>query len=145
MPPKILGEASARFTDHIVKQADALQYELGLPCLIAWAAEETVLVNDVRTDPRWQWSAAVAALPIRSVVSAPLISAKECIGALKIYARFPHMTSTQRRCWSCSPPRPRHCSPISKPPRHPSAHLEGGNAPFTRPPAQPGAPAAMSH
>ena len=83
MPPKILGEASARFTDHIVKQADALQYELGLPCLIAWAAEETVLVNDVRTDPRWQWSAAVAALPIRSVVSAPLISPKECIGALK--------------------------------------------------------------
>jgi GAF domain-containing protein len=89
MPPKILGEASARFTDHIVKQADALQYELGLPCLIAWAAEETVLVNDVRTDPRWQWSAAVAALPIRSVVSAPLISAKECIGALKIYAPLP--------------------------------------------------------
>jgi GAF domain-containing protein len=80
-----LGEASAGFTDHIVKQADAPQYELRLgPCLTACAAEETVLVNDVRTDPRWpQWSTAVAALPIRSVVSAPLISPKECIGALK--------------------------------------------------------------
>ena len=82
---------SAGFTDHVVKQADALQYELGLgPCLTAWAAEETVLVDDVRTDPRWpQCSAAVATLPIRSVVSAPLISGKECIGALKIYAPLP--------------------------------------------------------
>jgi GAF domain-containing protein len=82
---------SAGFTDHIVKQADALQYQLGQgPCLTAWAAEETILVDDVQTDPRWpQWSAAVTALPVRSVVSAPLISGKECLGALKIYSPLP--------------------------------------------------------
>jgi GAF domain-containing protein len=82
---------SAGFTDRVVKQADALQYELGQgPCLTAWAAEETVLVDDVRTDLRWpQWSAAVAALPVSSVVSAPLISGKECLGALKVYASLP--------------------------------------------------------
>lgn len=82
---------SAGFTDHVVEQADALQYELGQgPCLTAWAAEETVLIDDVRTDPRSpQWSAAVAALPVRSVVSTPLISGKECLGALKIYAAIP--------------------------------------------------------
>lgn len=82
---------SAGFTDGIVERADVLQYELGQgPCLNAWAAEETVLVDDVRTDPRWpDWSAAVASLPVRSLVSAPLISGRECIGALKVYAALP--------------------------------------------------------
>jgi GAF domain-containing protein len=84
-------QTSAGFTDRVVQRADALQYELGQgPCLTAWAAEETVLVDDVRTDPRWpQWSAAVSTLPIRSVVSAALVTGKETIGALKIYAALP--------------------------------------------------------
>lgn len=75
----------------MVRQADALQYELGEgPCLTARAAEETVIVVDVRTDPRWpEWSAAVEALPVRSVVSTALVSGKECIGALKVYAAMP--------------------------------------------------------
>jgi GAF domain-containing protein len=78
-------------TDRVVEQADTLQYELGQgPCLTAWAAEETVLIDDVRQDPRWPlWSAAVASLPIRSVISTPLIAGKECIGALKVYAALP--------------------------------------------------------
>jgi GAF domain-containing protein len=82
---------STGFTDRVVKQADALQYELGQgPCLTAWAAEETVLIDDVWADPRWPlWSSAIAALPVRSVVSTPLISGKECLGALKIYAPLP--------------------------------------------------------
>lgn len=82
---------SAGFTDAVVQRADALQYELGQgPCLTAWAAEETVLVDDVRTDPRWpQWSEAVAALPVRAVLSTALIADKECLGALKIYAALP--------------------------------------------------------
>lgn len=78
-------------TDRVVEEADALQYQLGQgPCLTAWAAEETVIIQDVRTDLRWpQWSAAAASLPIRSVVSTPLITEKECIGALKVYAALP--------------------------------------------------------
>jgi GAF domain-containing protein len=78
-------------TDRIVEQADTLQYELGQgPCLTAWAAEETVVVDDVATDPRWPlWSAAVASLPIRSVISTALVADKECIGALKVYAALP--------------------------------------------------------
>lgn len=69
---------SAGFTDRIVERVDALQYELGQgPCLTAWAAEETVLVDDVRADPRWpDWSAAVEALPVRSVVSTVLVSGR---------------------------------------------------------------------
>jgi GAF domain-containing protein len=82
---------SAGFTDPIVERADALQYELGQgPCLTAWAAEETLLVDDVQMDPRWpDWSAAVSSMPIRSVISSPLIAGTECIGALKVYAALP--------------------------------------------------------
>ncbi|HEY8700590.1 MAG TPA: GAF and ANTAR domain-containing protein [Arthrobacter sp.] len=82
---------SAGFTDPVVERADALQYELGQgPCVTAWAAEETLIVEDVQTDRRWpDWTAAVSALPIRSVVSTPLIAEKECIGALKVYAALP--------------------------------------------------------
>ncbi|AUI51816.1 GAF and ANTAR domain-containing protein [Arthrobacter crystallopoietes] len=78
-------------TDRVVEEADALQYQLGQgPCLTAWAAEETVIIQDVATEPRWpQWSAAVASLPIRSVISTALISQNECIGALKVYAALP--------------------------------------------------------
>jgi hypothetical protein len=44
---------SSGSTDQTVLRADALQYDLGSgPCLTAWAAEETVLVEDIRKDPR---------------------------------------------------------------------------------------------
>jgi GAF domain-containing protein len=78
-------------TDRVVAEADALQYELGEgPCLTAWAAEETILVDDIRTDSRWpRWSEAVRGLPVRSVVSAALGANKECIGAIKVYAALP--------------------------------------------------------
>ncbi|UKA50177.1 GAF and ANTAR domain-containing protein [Arthrobacter sp. FW305-123] len=82
---------STGFTDSIVEQADHLQYELGQgPCLTAWASEETVLIRDVHTDNRWpEWSAAVSKLPIRSVVSAPLLANGHSIGAIKVYAPEP--------------------------------------------------------
>ncbi|MBP1233040.1 hypothetical protein JOE40_002684 [Arthrobacter sp. PvP102] len=78
-------------TDRVVEQADALQYELGEgPCLTAWGAEETILVEDVRADDRWpRWRAAVKGLPIRSVVSTALIADKQSIGAMKVYAALP--------------------------------------------------------
>ncbi|TPV52716.1 GAF and ANTAR domain-containing protein [Pseudarthrobacter phenanthrenivorans] len=82
---------SSGFTDSLVEKADAAQYELGEgPCLTAWAAEEVVVIADVHSDGRWPlWAAAVAALPVRSVVSAPLLAGKDSIGALKIYSAFP--------------------------------------------------------
>ena len=67
---------SSGFTDTVVKQADAAQYEIGHgPCLTAWAAEETVIVDDIATDGRWpEWAAAVSKLPVRSLVSVPLLA-----------------------------------------------------------------------
>ncbi|MET1089164.1 MAG: GAF and ANTAR domain-containing protein [Arthrobacter sp.] len=83
---------SSGYTDRIVKEADAAQYECGEgPCLTAWAAEETVLVQDVHRETRWpEWRKAVAGLTIRSVVSSALIEGKESIGALKLYAATPN-------------------------------------------------------
>jgi len=82
---------STGFTDSIVEQADFLQYELGQgPCLTAWASEEPVLIEDLSTDRRWpKWRNAVGSLPIKSVVSAPLIANGQSIGAMKVYASQP--------------------------------------------------------
>lgn len=82
---------SAGFTDDVVAEADRLQYELGQgPCLTAWASEEVARIDDVSTDARWpEWSAAVAHLPIRSVLSAPLMAGGHALGALKVYAEAP--------------------------------------------------------
>jgi len=82
---------STGFTDSIVEQADHLQYQLSQgPCLTTWASEETVLIDDVRTDNRWpDWSAAVSEMPIRSVVSAPLMANGRSIGAIKVYSPEP--------------------------------------------------------
>jgi GAF domain-containing protein len=84
-------KTSSGATDRIVEQADAAQYELGQgPCLTAWATGETVVLDDVANDPRWpDWSAAMVGLPVRSVVSTPLISDKQHLGALKVYAALP--------------------------------------------------------
>lgn len=83
---------SSGYTDGIVEQADAAQYEHGEgPCLTAWAAEKPVLIDDLLADGRWpEWRHAVRHLPIRSAVSAPLLAGKEAIGALKLYAAVPH-------------------------------------------------------
>lgn len=85
------GLISSGSTDAVVRQADAAQYELREgPCLMAWAAEEVVIVHDVHTDGRWpRWASAVAGLPVRSVASAPLLAGKDSIGALKIYSALP--------------------------------------------------------
>jgi GAF domain-containing protein len=82
---------SSGSTDSVVERADALQYQFVQgPCLTAWATQQSVLIRDVATDRRWpNWSAAVVDLPIRSVVSTPLISGGEAIGAMKIYADTP--------------------------------------------------------
>lgn len=82
---------SSGYTDGIVSQADAIQYECGEgPCLTAWAAEEPVLVRDLEGESRWpEWRKVVRGLPIASVVSAPLIAGRESLGALKLYAAAP--------------------------------------------------------
>jgi GAF domain-containing protein len=82
---------SSASTDTLVEQTDAAQYSLGEgPCITAWASEEVVIIDDVRTDERWpRWREAVLGMPVRSVVSTPLMAGKEALGALKIYSALP--------------------------------------------------------
>ncbi|SDH58753.1 GAF domain-containing protein [Arthrobacter subterraneus] len=84
---------STGFTDEVVAEADRLQYELRQgPCLTAWASEMSIIVPDVATDRRWpEWSSAVWGLPIRSVLSAPLMVGQHALGALKVYADAPNI------------------------------------------------------
>lgn len=82
---------SSGSTDRVVERADALQYELVQgPCLTAWATQQSVLINDASTEARWpNWTAAVVDMPIRSVISTPLMADGQAIGAMKIYAATP--------------------------------------------------------
>jgi GAF domain-containing protein len=84
---------SSGYTDTIVSQADAIQYQCGEgPCLTAWAAEKPVLVKDLNAESRWpEWRKGVAGLPILSVVSAPMVAGGQSIGALKLYAAVPNV------------------------------------------------------
>ena len=84
-------KTSTGFTDLIVEQADAVQYSLGQgPCLTAWSSQRTVLIRDVQTEDRWPlWAAGVTDLPIRSVISTPLLDGANLLGALKVYASEP--------------------------------------------------------
>lgn len=119
-------------TDRVVEQADALQYDLGEgPCLTAWASEECILVDDVRTDDRWpRWSAAVQSLPIRSVVSTPLVADGETLGALKVYAALPAaFTPATTRLLELLPRRRPRCSGTFK-----AVRCRCGSAKTSRPP-----------
>jgi GAF domain-containing protein len=82
---------SSASTDTLVEQTDAAQYSLGEgPCITAWASEKVVIVDDAHADERWpRWRDAVLAMPVRSVVSTPLMAGKEALGALKIYSAQP--------------------------------------------------------
>lgn len=82
------GKRSRAASDAFVEQADALQYELDTgPCLTAWRDLTPVRIDDVSTEQRWpQWTAAVAKLGIRAMVSVPMVAAEEAIGAIKVYS-----------------------------------------------------------
>lgn len=82
------GNRTMAATDPVAERADGLQYELGEgPCLTAVVLRTTVRVDDTVRDERWpRWSEAVAALGIRSSLTAPLVAGGTVLGALKVYS-----------------------------------------------------------
>jgi putative methionine-R-sulfoxide reductase with GAF domain len=89
--------SSTSSTGPFVAHADAAQYELGEgPCVAAWTGNATVIAHDAPTDPRWPlWSRAITSLPVRSLVSTPLVITDGPIGTLKIYAALPGAYTAQ--------------------------------------------------
>jgi GAF domain-containing protein len=81
------GKRSLAASNGAVERADALQYELDEgPCLTAWRTQEVVRIDDTTTDDRWpRWNKAASELGIRSVLSAPMLSTGDSIGAMKVY------------------------------------------------------------
>jgi GAF domain-containing protein len=82
------GKRSTSASDALVEQADQIQYELDAgPCLTAWRDQAPVQVDDVASETRWPaWTAAVAGLGVRSVLSVPLVTAGASVGAIKVYS-----------------------------------------------------------
>ena len=80
-------------TNELLRQLDEAQYELGEgPCREAIREHETVLVDDLATDPRWpSWGRAlVEELGIRSSLSFRLFTRPDRTwGALNVYATQP--------------------------------------------------------
>lgn len=79
-------------TDPLVHDIDRLQYLTGEgPCLSAALDHQPVVrVEDLSRDRRWpEFSAAVADLGVRSMLSLQLYTDAETIGALNLYATAP--------------------------------------------------------
>lgn len=85
------GRWSRAASDAVVEQADSLQYVLDEgPCLTARAERRTIRIDDVATESRWpRWTAAVAPLGVRSMLSAPMTAGGGAVGAIKVYSNAP--------------------------------------------------------
>jgi GAF domain-containing protein len=85
------GKRSVAASDPLVERADALQYEFDSgPCLTAWRDQVTVRIDDTGDETRWpQWTAAVAELDLRAMLSVPLVTSGTAIGAIKVYSGQP--------------------------------------------------------
>lgn len=84
---------TAAFTDDSVKKADLLQLELHEgPCLSAMAGGDHFRIDNTTTDQRWpRWSAGVAELGVRSVISVWLANGdKKPVGSLLVYSHRIH-------------------------------------------------------
>lgn len=79
--------ASADF----VRVVDDIQYTLGEgPCITAAAQGITVRSGSLETDPRWpEFGPKVGRLGVHSVLSLPLITAGDVLGAMNVYAHRP--------------------------------------------------------
>jgi GAF domain-containing protein len=90
----IVGPAQRRSsgaTSELVREADALQYQMDEgPCLAAAADRALVRIDDLGEDRRWpRWSAAGLRLGLRASMSAPLVAGTESLGAIKVYSDLP--------------------------------------------------------
>lgn len=83
---------SAGVSDDIVRECDALQYELGEgPCLEALWEDEQVHSDDIRRDERWpRWAPRVAALGVGSMLCTRLFTNENELGALNLYGATPN-------------------------------------------------------
>ncbi len=75
-----------------VREVDDIQYGLGEgPCISAAATGQTMRSGSLGGDQRWpRFGPRAGRLGVHSVLSLPLISADEVVGAMNVYAHAPH-------------------------------------------------------
>ncbi len=75
-----------------VREVDDIQYGLGVgPCISAAATRQTMRSGSLGGDQRWpRFGPRAGRLGVHSVLSLPLISADEVVGAMNVYAHAPH-------------------------------------------------------
>ena len=85
------GKHTRAASNPLVEQADQLQYTYDAgPCLTAWRDQVPVQIDDISAEDRWpEWTAAVTALGVRSMLSVPMLSAGRSMGAIKVYSDRP--------------------------------------------------------
>ncbi|MGH3470749.1 MAG: ANTAR domain-containing protein [Nocardioidaceae bacterium] len=78
-------------TDPVAHEADVLQVELREgPCMDASWHRQTLLSQNLATDPRWpQWAPKAAALGVSSLLAVELSSPERRIGALNLFSARP--------------------------------------------------------
>jgi transcriptional regulator with GAF, ATPase, and Fis domain len=79
------------FTDDLIAECDALQYELGEgPCIDSSLEANTVLISDMSVEARWpKFAGAASERGIASMLSCALASPRRTLGGLNLYAREP--------------------------------------------------------
>jgi len=87
------GNHTRAASNSLVEQADQMQYTYDAgPCLTAWRDQVPVQIDDISAEDRWpEWTSAVTALGVRSMLSVPMLSAGRSMGAIKVYADRPRV------------------------------------------------------
>jgi GAF domain-containing protein len=83
--------ATTVFTDEVAVEIDAAQYETGIgPCLDALRDQTLSRSDQLEQDPQWPpFSEAAVAHGFRSVLSLPVVTGEDAVGALNFYSRCP--------------------------------------------------------
>jgi GAF domain-containing protein len=84
-------------TDRAMELLEQIQQDFGEgPCLVAYAEDRVVAVEDLRRTPRWDRIAVVVdQLQVRGVLSVPVRLANQPVGTLDAYTTSPRAWSAQ--------------------------------------------------
>lgn len=80
------------FSSLVARESDLAQYETGEgPCLESLREHETVIIDDLETEPRWpDYRELAMQLGVRSMLSIRLFLYEDSMGVLNFYSSTPH-------------------------------------------------------
>lgn len=93
------GISSPAYSSRVAYESDLAQYETDEgPCLEAMRQHETIVIDDLRQEPRWpSYRERALELGVRSMASFRLFLLEDTMGALDFYSRSPGTFGDQAR------------------------------------------------